>query len=362
MSKNSAINIKWSMVHGQWFLSLALSLIIWHLSFGSVAAQESDPTLLTVNGIPVSKSEFLYSYHRNCETDGELLPVNDFLEHFIDYKLKLAAALDQYPSALPQRSTGTSGSANAQVGEAPSLKEEAEEAYRQACKAAGNRDLIYPAQILLRVDTRATSAQVAKVKLRMDSICRALQGGADFAALASRLSDDETAACGGEMGWIGPNQVLEEVERVAFALQKGETSEPFLTPAGWHVIRLLDRQPATSDAVHRWYLTPRATHPTPYSADVADLFLACEYQEGLLVSQITQQTIYDKAAPAEDDLKRYFKKNRKRYGKKLKKRDFPLVRDLVLADYQQLQEQKWVVDLRRQYKVKVNKSVLRTIE
>ena len=80
------------------------------------------------------------------------------------------------------------------------------------------------------------------------------------------------------------------------------------------------------------------------------------------MSQMTQQTIYDKAAPEEKELKRYFKKNRKRYGKKLKKRDFPQVRDLVLADYQQLQEQKWVVDLRRQYKVKVNKSVLRTIE
>ena len=332
--------------------------------FCSVAAQESDPTLLTVNGIPVPKSEFLYSYHHNCESDGELLPVNDFLERFIDYKLKLAAAMDEYPSVLPKGGlmgapeTSPSGTA----GEAQSLKAAAEYSYQQACRAAGNRELVYPAQILLRVDTRASAAQAAKVKQRIDSVWHALQNGADFAALANRLSDDVTASCGGEMGWIGPNQVLEEVERAVYALQKGQTSEPFLSPAGWHIVKLLDRQPATSEVIHRWYLTPRAAHSSSFAAYDPDPFLSRAYQEGLLVSQMTQQTIYDKAAPEEKELKRYFKKNRKRYGKKLKKRDFPQVRDLVLADYQQLQEQKWVVDLRRQYKVKVNKSVLRTIE
>ena len=87
-----------------------------------------------------------------------------------------------------------------------------------------------------------------------------------------------------------------------------------------------------------------------------------EYHEGLLVSRITQETVYEQDAPEEKKLQRYFKKNRKRYGKKLKKRDYPQYRDLVLADYLQLREQEWVVDLRHQYKVRIDKRVLKTIE
>lgn len=335
-------------------------LLTWVCCLSAVAfyAQSGDdPVLMTVNGMPVLRSEFVSSYHRNVAViDAEPLSVNDFLDRFIDYKLKVAAAVDACYELLPTKP-------------APAVKPlvtpnaaEAEACYRLACAAAGSSDMINPMQILLRVDTRASAAEVARVKQRIDSVAKAMRGGAVFSDLARRLSDDPSASDGGNMGWIGPNQLLAEVERAAYALQAGEVSEPFLSPAGWHIVAMIDRQPATSEVVHQWFLTPRATSPSACATPAVDELLAREYHEGALVAQVTQTTLGNLPEPDEKTLVRYFKKNKKRYGKKLKKRDFPTVRELVLADYQQQREREWVEGLRRQYKVKVNKSILKTIE
>ncbi len=337
----------------KWLLTVFCLL----LAVSSWSQDHADPTLLTIDGKAVTRSEFVYSYHRNTDmNDAEPLSVSDYLDHFIDYKLKLAAALDAGYTLQPLQTERRAEAVETLNGT------EAEYCYRQACKSAGAADMLRLSQILLRVDTRATEVEVSRVRQRMDSVSRALSNGADFADLARRLSADASAANGGDLGWVGPDQLLAEVEREAYSLRVGETSRPFLTPAGWHVVRVLDRKPATDAAVRQWFLTPRTLRldQAPLAGD--DLQLAREYDEGLLVSQITQQTIYNGPQPSEKDLKRYFKKNKKRYGKKLKKRDFPQYRDLVLSDYMQLQEQKWVVELRHQHKVKIYKSVLRTIE
>lgn len=335
-------------------------LLTWVCCLSAVAfyAQSGDdPVLMTVNGLPVLRSEFVSSYHRNAAIiDAEPLSVNDFLDRFVDYKLKVAAAVDAGYKVLPAKP------APAAKPSATLNTAEAEECYRLACAATGNSDMINPMQILLRVDTRASATEVARVKQRIDSIALAIKGGAVFSDLARRLSDDSSASNGGDMGWIAPNQLLAEVERVAYGLQAGEVSEPFLSPAGWHIVAMIDRQPATSEVVHQWFLTPRTTNPSTCTMPVVDELLAREYHEGMLVAQVTQMTLGNLPEPDEKTLMRYFKKNKKRYGKKLKKRDFPTVRELVLADYQQQREREWLEGLRRQYKVKVNKSILKTIE
>ena len=127
-------------------------------------------------------------------------------------------------------------------------------------------------------------------------------------------------------------------------------------------MKVLDRRPATSDEVRQWFLSEAAPQQLAVSMSAGDALLLKEYQEGLLVSRMTQETVYEQPLPEEKKLKRYFKKNKKRYGRKLKKRDFPRFRDLVLADYRLQQEQEWVVSLRRQYKVRVDKNILKTIE
>ena len=70
----------------------------------------------------------------------------------------------------------------------------------------------------------------------MDVIAE-LDGGADFATLASERSTGPSAANGGDLGFFGPGRMVPAFEEAAFALDVGGYSqEPVETRFGWHVI------------------------------------------------------------------------------------------------------------------------------
>ena len=72
-----------------------------------------------------------------------------------------------------------------------------------------------------------------------------LENGADFAELArTRSSDEATAGTGGDLGWFVAEEVVAPFAETAFALQPGETSEPFETEFGWHIVRVEETDPA----------------------------------------------------------------------------------------------------------------------
>ena len=81
-------------------------------------------------------------------------------------------------------------------------------------------------------------------RLAMDAIIDIkgkLDNGEDFAVLAKEYSDDVTSAnLGGDMGWFPPEAYGERVYQTLMALKTGQTSEPFQTQGGWHIIELLD--------------------------------------------------------------------------------------------------------------------------
>ncbi len=61
----------------------------------AAASAQSDPIIMTVNGEPVLKSEFEYSYNKN-NSEGVIdkKTVKEYVDLFVNYKLKVAAALD----------------------------------------------------------------------------------------------------------------------------------------------------------------------------------------------------------------------------------------------------------------------------
>jgi peptidyl-prolyl cis-trans isomerase SurA len=104
---------------------------------------------------------------------------------------------------------------------------------------------IHVAHILLKFGEKATDADKAKVKVRIDSIYAQLTAGKlqwDDAVLA--LSEDRTSKNKkGELQWFGVGRMMPEFEEAAYALKKdGDISKPVKTNYGWHIIKRLEKR------------------------------------------------------------------------------------------------------------------------
>lgn len=87
-------------------------------------------------------------------------------------------------------------------------------------------------QIIARHILVGTEEEAKAIKAQLDA-------GADFATLAKEKSTDTaTAAKGGDLGLFGKGTMVEEFEKVAFALKDGEISDPVKTSYGWHIIQV----------------------------------------------------------------------------------------------------------------------------
>ena len=71
------------------------------LSGGTAFAQNDDPTIMTINGQPVSRSEFEYSYNKN-NSEGVIdkKSVDEYVDLFVNYKLKVLAAKEDRKSVV----------------------------------------------------------------------------------------------------------------------------------------------------------------------------------------------------------------------------------------------------------------------
>ena len=96
------------------------------------------------------------------------------------------------------------------------------------------------------------------------TVVERLEGGEDFAALATELStDNSTKEAGGDLGFFPRGVMVPEFETTAFSLPVGATSPPVQTQFGYHVIRVEEReaqreipdyqlQQIRANAINRW--------------------------------------------------------------------------------------------------------------
>ena len=97
------------------------------------------------------------------------------------------------------------------------------------------------AHVLVRVPPVGGSDAENAAKAKVEDVIKRAKGGEDFGKLARELSEDKASAVqGGDLGFVGPGELVAPFEQAAFALKKGEISEPVRTPFGYHAIRVID--------------------------------------------------------------------------------------------------------------------------
>lgn len=96
--------------------------------------------------------------------------------------------------------------------------------------------------VFLAVKEGAAVTEVARVRERAEKALARLRRGEDFALVARQVSEGPSASEGGELGWLRRGTVQPEVEKVAFALQPGQISEPVRTRSGFQLLQVEDRR------------------------------------------------------------------------------------------------------------------------
>ena len=382
------------MKNEEWRKTLVSILCAFAITVG---AQTSDPVVMTINGQNVTRSEFEYSYNKNNGDEViEKTTVEQYVPLFVNYKLKVAAALDARLDTLTSFKQEFAKYRDQQVRPtivtSEDVENEARKIYDDRQKMIGDKGLIRPAHILIRLAQKASSAAQDSAKARIDSIYACLRSGADFADLATRLSQDPgSAKRGGLLPWICIGQTLKEFEDVAFSLNKGEMSEPFLSPVGYHIVKMTDRkqlEPYDSlraniitfiekrnlrDAIAQRKVSEMVKSSNGQltaaeimqqkadslaKVDEAMKYLIQEYHDGLLLFEVSNREVWEKAAADSVGQMKWYKKYRKkRYGKK----KYEEVKAAVTADWQDELEKRWVAALRKRYDVVIYDEVLKTV-
>ena len=96
--------------------------------------------------------------------------------------------------------------------------------------------------ILLRVGPELT--QAAAIARLADIRQRIVSGTTDFATAAREVSQDGSAAQGGDLGWASPGMFVPEFEEVMNRLKDHDISHPMVSRFGVHLIELLERRRA----------------------------------------------------------------------------------------------------------------------
>ncbi len=112
--------------------------------------------------------------------------------------------------------------------------------------------------ILIKVPAGADAKTDAAAKTKAEGILKQLQGGANFADLAKKNSDDGSKDQGGELGFYRRGATVPEFEKALFGQKIGDI-EIVKSQFGYHILQVEERQAAHSESLNEVLPTIQAT-------------------------------------------------------------------------------------------------------
>ncbi|MFM9888001.1 MAG: peptidylprolyl isomerase [Burkholderiales bacterium] len=102
--------------------------------------------------------------------------------------------------------------------------------------------------VLVRVPEGASGDQLERLQSRARSALDELRGGAEFAKVAVAFSDAPDGLAGGSMGWRLRDRLPELFADVVDRMKPGDISDILRSPAGFHIVKLVERRGVKSES------------------------------------------------------------------------------------------------------------------
>lgn len=204
---------------------------------------DQDKILMTVHDREITIGEFERYYKKNASALGTVQSADEYIEHFINFKLKVIEAEElgyDTTEAFIKEYTGYSEQlAKPYLTKKKDMEDLLNEAYKRA-----QTDL-HLSHITIPCKQDAPPADtLAAYKMAIDARKRVLDGE-EFDSVAKSITDDTTTSgFGGNLGFITVFGINYQLETAAYSTKAGETSPPARTDYGYHLIKVNKRRPS----------------------------------------------------------------------------------------------------------------------
>jgi peptidyl-prolyl cis-trans isomerase SurA len=230
-------------------LLITLFCAVGLVSHSQQQKSKKPQVLFSVNKVPVYTDEFSYLYqknHQNKPEDFTESKINEYLNLFINFKLKVAEAralgMDTTAKFRKEYKTYREDLKKPYRAEPDALDKLTKEAYEHLTQEVkASHILINLKPDAFPSDTLAAYNKIADIKKR-------IVAGEDFEKLARELSEDPSAKYnGGDLGYFTAMQMVYPFEEAAYKTKKGEISNIVRTRFGYHLIKVMDKKPARGE-------------------------------------------------------------------------------------------------------------------
>ncbi|XLS30345.1 peptidylprolyl isomerase [Flavobacteriaceae bacterium M23B6Z8] len=209
-------------------------------------AQDTGETLLSINGEKIASEEFLKIYQKNraLVQDDEKASIDEYLETFIDYKLKVAEArkqgFDKRDAYLKELEGYRQQLVKNYMTDTQASEKLLKEAYNRL------KYEINATHILIRVSPEALPADTLYAHQKIHDIFNTASSE-NFDSIRKKVHDGKDIF-GEALGYFSVFRMVYPFESVAYNTKPGNVSEPFRTRFGYHILKVNDRRENRGEA------------------------------------------------------------------------------------------------------------------
>lgn len=212
----------------------------------NLLAQDNDPVILTIEGENTHASEFLAIYSKNNENPSfHKDSLDNYIELFTNYKLKVKAAKDAQYDTIPRLIAELAQYRKQLAFPYMTDKSRNEALIKEAYDRTVNE--VRASHILIRLQEDASPADTIEAYNRTMKLRQRIVGGESFEEVAKGKGgseDQSVKSNGGDLGYFSAMQMVYPFENAAFNTKVGEISMPVRTRFGYHLIKVVDKRPA----------------------------------------------------------------------------------------------------------------------
>ena len=288
-------------------LKMKNNLIIFLLLL-IVQGKAQDNTLFTVNNEPISEKEFIRVYEKNLNLvkDKEQKDIDNYLELFINYKLKLqeakALGYDKDKQYVSELTAYRKQLSKGYLTDTEASERLLEEAFKRM-KYDVNVD-----HILIRLNSDASPKDTLAAYQKLDKLRKRLKKD-DIKKLQKEFHDGENMFVE-QLGYFSAFDMVYPFETTAYNTTIGKVSEPFRTSFGLHILKVNDKRDSQGERTLAHILISDKNQSAQQSPKVRIDELYEKLQNGESFESLARRFSDDKSSSRKNGLIGTFKRGR----------------------------------------------------